>query len=108
MPCCEYFHGQRALPADDDSIHNIRGEHTALGIAKLMSPFGPSGAIAALLIPVLITRFPGHVILFAAMVAFFFGALMASITPPDGSYWAYTFPAMVVVVFGSGQSARVS
>lgn len=62
-----------------------------------------TGVIAALLVPVLITRYRGDLIFLASMVAFFVGILLAAFTQEQGSYWALTFTSLVVVIFGPGK-----
>lgn len=69
-------------------------------ISKLME----TGVIAALLVPVLITRYRGDLIFLASMVAFFAGILLAAFTQVGGSYWALTFTSLIVVTFGPGKS----
>lgn len=60
------------------------------------------GVLAALLVPSLITRFSGDRIFLASMTAFFVGILLAAFTQGKGSYWALTFPSLVVAIFGPG------
>jgi hypothetical protein len=59
--------------------------------------------IAALLVPVLITRYRGDLIFLASMVAFFVGILLAAFTQEQGSYWALTFTSLIVATFGPGE-----
>ncbi|WVR04537.1 hypothetical protein IAU60_001544 [Kwoniella sp. DSM 27419] len=81
-------------------IHDIRGQHNVLVIAAQLAPLAPGGIIAALLVPVLIHRIPGHVIFLLAMIAFFIGVLFAAVNPADQIYWGLTFWSVLLVVFG--------
>ncbi|KAK1926475.1 MFS transporter [Papiliotrema laurentii] len=83
-------------------IRNIKETHTALGVAAQMAPCGPTGALAALIIPSLITRVPGHLIFLASMIAFLIGNVMMSVAPPHITYWAVQFPSLLIVIFGPG------
>jgi uncharacterized membrane protein YoaK (UPF0700 family) len=65
-----------------------------------------AGVIAALLVPLIITRYRGDLIFLASMVAFFAGILLAAFTQVEGSYWALTFTSLVVVTFGPGECRR--
>ncbi|WVQ97952.1 hypothetical protein IAU59_005072 [Kwoniella sp. CBS 9459] len=81
-------------------IHNIRGHHSALTIIAEMAPLLPGGVTAALLVPVLIHRLPGHVIFLMAMVSFLIGVLFSALNQPDQTYWGLTFFGLILVVFG--------
>jgi len=61
------------------------------------------GVISALLVPVAITRFPGHQIFLFSMVCFLIGDIMASVAPVKG-YWSVTFPSLILVIAGPGMS----
>lgn len=64
--------------------------------------------LAALVVPTLITRFPGHQIFLVSMVAFLIGDIMAAFNPASASYWAVTFPSLILVIAGPGQLILVS
>lgn len=99
------------------SIRHVRGNDNALQVVAQLTPIAPTGksdcwdyqmlipigVIAALLVPVLITRYRGDIIFLASMVAFFAGILLAAFTQEQGSYWALTFTSLVVVTFGPGE-----
>jgi predicted MFS family arabinose efflux permease len=73
-----------------------------------MAPCGPTGALAALIIPSLITRVPGHLIFLASMIAFLIGNVMMSVAPPHITYWAVQFPSLLIVIFGPGTLGRLN
>ncbi|TYJ56292.1 hypothetical protein B9479_002982 [Cryptococcus floricola] len=58
------------------------------------------GVMAALLVPHLIHRLPGHIIFLLAMFAFTIGNLLAATAPAHSTYWGNTFVSMLVVVWG--------
>ncbi len=59
-----------------------------------------SGVVAAMSIVVLFRLIPGHYIFGMAMVAFIVGNLLTALASVDQSYWALTFPAALICVFG--------
>ncbi|OCF37435.1 hypothetical protein I316_00556 [Kwoniella heveanensis BCC8398] len=81
-------------------IHNVRGHHSALTIAAQLIPLLPGGVTAALLVPTLIHRFPGHIIFLMAMVSFLIGPLFSALNKPDQTYWGLTFFGLLLSVFG--------
>ncbi|WVF69910.1 hypothetical protein IAT40_004694 [Kwoniella sp. CBS 6097] len=81
-------------------IHNIRGHHSALTIAAQLIPLLPDGVTAALLVPSLIHRFPGHFIFLMAMISFLIGVLFGALNTPDQTYWGLTFWGLLLAVFG--------
>ena len=62
---------------------------------------------AALAVPYVITRFPGHLIFLTSMLCFLVGDVMISLTPPSLTYWAVTFPSLLLVISGPGESRRL-
>ncbi|OXG26040.1 MFS transporter [Cryptococcus neoformans Ze90-1] len=81
-------------------IHDIRGYTLPLTMTAQTSPFVFGGVTAALSIPFLIHRLPGHVIFFIAMCAFMIGNILAATAPMDGTYWGNTFFSILIGVFG--------
>ncbi|GFZ46638.1 hypothetical protein JCM24511_03858 [Saitozyma sp. JCM 24511] len=65
---------------------------------------GRTSALAALLVPYAITRFPGHQIFLLSMIAFLVGSIMASVAPAHGSYWSVTMPSLILVISGPDMS----
>lgn len=66
-----------------------------------------TGALAAMAVPWIISRFRGHHIFLFSMVAFLVGAVMAAVAPVGGPYWAVTFPSLILVISGPGTSWAV-
>lgn len=85
------------------SIHDIRGYTLPLTVTAQTSPFFFGGIVAALSVPFLIHRLPGHVIFFTAMCAFMIGNILAATAPVDGIYWGNTFFSILIGVFGAGR-----
>ncbi|ODN86285.1 MFS transporter [Cryptococcus wingfieldii CBS 7118] len=81
-------------------IRNIRNHHDPLTIVAEIIPIVPGGMCAAMLVPVLIHRIPGHFIFLAAMFSFVVGNLLAATAPTNSTYWGNTFFSCVLVVFG--------
>lgn len=67
-----------------------------------------TGAIAAMFVPYVIRRFPGHLIFLGSMLAFLIGAIMAAVAPAGGPYWAVTFPSMILVIAGPGTTHQLT
>ncbi|KIR57651.1 MFS transporter [Cryptococcus bacillisporus CA1873] len=85
-------------------IHDIRGYTLPLTVTAQTSPFFFGGIVAALSVPFLIHRLPGHVIFFTAMCAFMIGNILAATAPVDGIYWGNTFFSILIGVFGADLS----
>ncbi|ODN80390.1 hypothetical protein L202_02641 [Cryptococcus amylolentus CBS 6039] len=81
-------------------IYDIRGYTQPLVLVAQMFPLVPAGVMAALLVPHLIHRLPGHIIFLLAMCAFTIGNLLAATAPAHSTYWGNTFVSMLVVVWG--------
>ncbi|ODN85645.1 MFS transporter [Cryptococcus wingfieldii CBS 7118] len=87
------------------SIYDIRGYTQPLVLVAQMFPLLHNltliiGMMAALLVPHLIHRLPGHIIFLLAMLAFTIGNLLAATAPAHSTYWGNTFVSMLVVVWG--------
>ena len=63
------------------------------------------GVIAALFCPYAVKHYAGHKIFFVSMLSFMGGNLMAALTPADLTYWAVTFPSLLVIAAGPGSSS---
>ena len=63
-----------------------------------------SGVVAALFCPYAVRTFPGHWIFLVSMLSFMGGNLMAALTPPNLTYWAVTFPSILVIAAGPDMS----
>ncbi|KAE8538309.1 hypothetical protein D1P53_005651 [Cryptococcus gattii VGV] len=85
-------------------IHDIRGYTLPLTMTAQTSPFFFGGIVAALSVPFLIHRLPGHVIFFTAMCAFMIGNILAATAPVGGIYWGNTFFSILIGVFGADLS----
>ncbi|OXH25894.1 MFS transporter [Cryptococcus neoformans] len=81
-------------------LHDIRGYTHPLTVTAQMFPLVPGGFCAALLVPYLIKKFPGHVIFLFAMFGFMCANLFMATAPVHQVYWANTFVGMLLGMFG--------
>lgn len=82
------------------SLHDIRGYTHPLTVTAQMFPLVPGGFCAALLVPYLIKKFPGHIIFLFAMFGFMCANLFMATAPVNQVYWANTFVGMLLGMFG--------
>lgn len=107
---------RKTQSADVVSLRKVKGVPNSLALAAYMSPITPvgtynvapykwlmsPGVICAIIVPAIITRFPGHQIFLVSMVSFFLGNLLAAVNPSSFGYWPITFPSLLVVIPGPG------
>ncbi|KAK3318744.1 major facilitator superfamily domain-containing protein [Apodospora peruviana] len=75
---------------------------SALQTTLRFIPTGVSGVITALVVSQLLSRIPTWIMLAVGNLCVSITSLLFAVPiPPDTSYWAFGFPAMVISVFGA-------
>lgn len=77
----------------------IKGDTPLLAVAKF-SAAAPSGAIAAIVTGILLSRVPASFIMFCAMIFFTVGLVLMATVPVSQTYWAQTFVISLVTCWG--------
>lgn len=78
--------------------------HSPLSAAVQNFPTTFSGAVAAGLVALTLTKVGPGVIMIGAMMGFMLGNLLLSICPVDQTYWALTFISTLITPFGMDMS----
>ncbi|KAK9447550.1 major facilitator superfamily domain-containing protein [Limtongia smithiae] len=89
------------------AFQNIR-KYTVLESVLHLLPQNLSGMLTCFVAANIMHVVPGRIIMVIAMVAFLIGALLWATQPYGMSYWAMTFPALIVVPIGCDLAYNVA